>query len=229
MFYSRKLKYKVADGFYHCAECNEILKEEEVNEEGYCSLCWSNRARELGKRRYVANQKTLMEATQRLADEIAKRSKNTALSPEFFDAFSRELGGAKGLGERLADDFKRLHGEGLDSESAAFFVPDEKTIQRYWQTIAQFMQNQDKMNAVDISSLSDQELQATLLNLATGLINENPDFRKHVIKIAVNADKEFLEELARDAGLIKVIEGSVVSEVEEESSDSNEVFPEDIA
>ena len=176
----------------------------------------------------MANQKTLTEATQRLADEIAKRSKNTALSPEFFDAFAKELGGARGLGERLAEDFKRLHGEGLDSSESQFFVPDEKTIQRYWQNISQFMQTQDKMNAVDISSLSDQELQATLLSLATGLIKDNPDFRKHVVRIAVKDDREFLEELAIEAGIVKVIEGSVASSSEGSKQEEDEIFPEDI-
>lgn len=221
-------RIKVTDGIYHCRDCDGVFGESGVNRQGYCDPCWRSRGRELGKSRYVANQKTLTEATQRLADEIAKRSKNTALSPEFFDAFAKELGGARGLGERLAEDFKRLHGEGLDSSESQFFVPDEKTIQRYWQNISQFMQTQDKMNAVDISSLSDQELQATLLSLATGLIKDNPDFRKHVVRIAVKDDREFLEELAIEAGIVKVIEGSVASSSEGSKQEEDEIFPEDI-
>jgi len=220
---------EIAPGFYHCHDCDGVFSAKDVNAEGYCKPCWGHKAREIGRKRYMSNQKSLMEATKKLADEIAIRSKNTALSPEFFDSFAKSLGGPKGLGERLAKDFRRLHGDDLTAEEQQFFTPDEKTIQRYWQTIAQFMQNQDKMNAVDISSLSDQELQATLLNLATGLIKENEDFRKHVIKIACKSDKSFIEELAREAGLLTFVEGKVVSEISEESIESSdEVYPEDI-
>lgn len=215
----------ITDTHSHCMGCPDIFSNDELNKAGYCKECWGLMAHKEGIRKYAAEKKSLAEATKRLADEIAARGKNTAISPEFFDAFSRELGGATGLGKRLADDFKRMHGENLDSEDAAFFAPDEKTIQRYWQTITQFMQNQDKLNSVDISSLSDQELQATLLSLATGLIEENEDFRRHVLQIAVQKDVDFLHRLAAEAGIVHVVEGSVAKEAEAES---DEVYPEDM-
>lgn len=215
---SRSKALMVGSDHAHCAGCPKLLRLSELNGEGYCRECWGSLAHSIAERRYVAEQKGLVEATKKLADQIAARGKNSALSPEFFDSFSRELGGASGLGKRLADDFKRLHGEDLTAEDAAYFTKDEKTIQRYWQTIAAFMQNQDKMNAVDVSSLSDKELQATLLGLATSLMEENEDFREHVIKTVCKSNPKLIESLAIEAGLIRTVEGRVSVKPEEDGA-----------
>lgn len=203
--------FQVGDNHAHCVGCPEIFEFKDLNSKGYCKDCWAAESHRIAERRFVSEQKGLIEATKKLADQIATRGKNSAISPEFFDAFSKKLGGAKGLGERLADDFKRLHGDDLDAEAASYFTRDEKTIQRYWQTISQFMQNQDRMNAVDVSSLSDKELQSTLLGLATSLMEENDDFREHVIRIACKNNPDLIRSLAEEAGLNKTVEGKVVS------------------
>lgn len=204
-----KASLKIGDKHSYCLDCPDIHPLEEVNSSGYCKVCWASKSRKIAERRFVSEQKGLIEATKKLTEQIAARGKNSAISPEFFDAFSKELGGAKGLGERLASDFKRLHGDELSADEAAYFTRDEKTIQRYWQTISQFMQNQDRMNAVDVSSLSDKELQSTLLGLATSLIEENDEFRNHVIKLACKNDPSFIRSLAEELGINDTIDGTV--------------------
>jgi len=204
---------RVGEYHGHCSRCTKIFRQEELNHIGLCADCNSDHMGLVKEKQVAEKQKALIDATKRLADEIAKRSKNTAISPEFFDSVVKELGGVKDLGKRIANDFKRLHGEGLTAVEAKYFTHDEKTIQRYWQTIMTFMQQQDRMNAVDVSSLNDKELQATLLNLAAGLIEDNPEFREHVIGIVVQKDREMIERLAIEAGLIApAVDGSVVAE-----------------
>ncbi|MAT51124.1 MAG: hypothetical protein CMK32_08070 [Porticoccaceae bacterium] len=161
----------------------------------------------------MSEQKALFDATRELSRKISNLSKNSAVAPEFFEEFQKELGGARGLGQLIAEDFKRMHGIGLSATEQKLFSPDEKTIQRYWQTLMVFMQQQDRHNAVDISSLSDKELQATLLQLAQELILENPGFRSQVIRIAVAQDRDLINELAMKAGLLgDVVEGDTEPE-----------------
>lgn len=150
----------------------------------------------------MSEQRALYKATKELTKAIESRSRDAALSPEFFESYAKELGGAKGLGARLAQDFKRVHGEDLAEEEKAFFTHDEKTIQRYWQMLMTFMQQQDRQNAVDISSLSDEDLQATLSLLAKNLIEQDEEFRRSVVKVCANLDRKLIEELATEAGLI---------------------------
>lgn len=205
---------KLSDGVYQCIECSGIYKSGEVSESrGLCKRCTNSIARTHAGQIRMSEQKALFDATRKLADQIAKQSRNTAVSPEFFDQLSKELGGARGLGERIAADFKRIHGEGLSAAEQALFSHDEKTIQRYWQMLLQFMQQQDRQNAVDISSLSDKELQATLMTLARELITDDREFRRQVIKAAVATDKGLIEELAIEAGLLgPSIDGKVAEE-----------------
>lgn len=158
----------------------------------------------------MEKSKAIFQATKKLADQIAAARKGTAVSPEFFDELSKELGGARGIGQTIAKDIKRLHGEGLTAAEQKYFTYDDKTIQRYWQSLMQFMQQQDKANAVDVSSLSDKELQATLLTLAQNLIAEDETFRRRVIELAIENDRAFVDEILN--GPEEIIEGEIVAE-----------------
>ena len=214
---------QIGDSHAYCEGCPGIFPFDQLNKKGYCQDCWASKSHQIAERRFVSEQKGLTEATKKLADEIAARGKNSAISPEFFESFSKKLGGAKGLGERLADDFCRLHGDGLDADAASYFTRDEKTIQRYWQTISQFMQNQDRMNAVDISSLSDKELQSTLLGLATSLMEENDEFRAHVVKLACKNNLDLIRELALESGLDKTVDGAVTASKDDDALDIEDI------
>lgn len=218
------------DSRSYCLDCPDVFPIEEVNLEGYCRKCWRRKAREHSTEKTMTERKALFDATKELANQIAQRSRSTAVSPEFFDELSKELGGARGLGQRIAKDFKRIHGEGLSEAEQRLFSHDEKTIQRYWQTLMTFMQQQDRANAVDISSLSDKELQSTLFQLAKTLMVENQAFRKQIVSVIAENDKGLIEELAIKAGLFgKSIPGSVVEKlkIEETSDDEEEIHPEE--
>jgi len=219
------------DSRAYCLDCPDLFPIEEVNQEGYCRRCWRRKAQEHSKEKAMSERKAIFDATKELANQIAQRSRSTAVSPEFFDELSKELGGARGLGQRIAKDFKRIHGEGLSEAEQRLFSHDEKTIQRYWQTLMTFMQQQDRANAVDISSLSDKELQSTLFQLAKTLMEENKKFRAQVVSILVEKDKGLIEELAVAAGLItKSIPGTVVEKHEIEAfpdDDEQEIQPEE--
>ena len=223
------------DSRSYCLDCPDLFPIEEVNSEGYCRKCWRRKAREHSSKKAMSERKALFDATKELANQIAQRSRSTAVSPEFFDELSKELGGARGLGQRIAKDFKRIHGEGLSEAEQRLFSHDEKTIQRYWQTLMTFMQQQDRANAVDISSLSDKELQSTLFQLAKNLMEENQAFRAEVVSIIAEKDKGLIEQLAIAAGLFgKSIPGSVVEKPVEEQAkieespgdESDEIEPE---
>jgi hypothetical protein len=182
----------------------------------------------------VTERKAVYKATRELAKAIADRGKNTAVSPDFFDEFTKELGGARGLGKRLANDFKRISGEGLTEAEQAFFTHDEKTLQRYWQMLSTFMQQQDRMNSVDITSLSDEELQATLSQLAMSLIAKDDAFRKGVIKACVTMDRDFIEELAQEAGLLgpsidaEASPQPLIEESDEAEDDGEAMYPDEV-
>lgn len=200
-------RLKINDTHCHCIECGAITQRIEVNAAGYCIKCYSATARKHTERKLVQKERTILNATRQLTDQIAQARKASAISPEFFDELAKELGGARGIAESIAKDIKRLHGEGLSEAERKYHTFDDKTIQRYWQSLMQFMQQQDKNNAVDISSLSDKELQATLLSLAKALINEDQEFRRHAIRITALSDKDFLDELIAEANA--TVEGKV--------------------
>ena len=182
----------------------------------------------------LTERKSVYKATRELAKAISDRGKNSALSPEFFDEFAKELGGARGLGKRLAEDFKRVSGEGLTEAEQAFFTHDEKTLQRYWQMMSTFMQQQDRMNSVDITSLSDDELQATLLQLARNLIEKDSEFRKSVIRACASMDRSFVEELAEEAGLIgpsvnaRLAPMPSIEQDDEDDEDGDAMYPDEV-
>lgn len=201
---------RIDDKHAHCKECGKVFDLAELRATGLCVGCSSDKARKHLEKKHMEKSKAIFQATKQLADQIAAARKGTAISPEFFDELSKELGGAKGIGQTIAKDIKRLHGEGLSAAEQKYFTYDDKTIQRYWQSLMQFMQQQDKANAVDVSSLSDKELQATLLTLAQNLIAEDETFRRRVIELAIKNDKSFVEEILN--GPEEIIEGEIVAE-----------------
>lgn len=112
------------------------------------------------------------------------------------------LGGAAALGERMAEDLKRMRGENLPEELKSFHDVDYKTVKGMYEALIRLATDRDKMvgDVGDpLDGLSEEDLMAIASQAAMIRIEVDSDFRKQLLSAIVKLDPDAVMAAAGEA------------------------------
>jgi hypothetical protein len=129
----------------------------------------------------MSDQRQAAQFSRELITRIKKAGSDQQVLDQVFAKFTELIGGANGLAEKLKEDFDKVRGENLSPKEQALFERKDSVIVKYWQMILSLQEKLDDRNNVDATGLTDDDLKATLAQLAAQMMREDPDFRMQVI------------------------------------------------
>jgi hypothetical protein len=113
-----------------------------------------------------------------------------------------ELGGASQLGRMMAEDLKRLRGDGLTEEQMVFHDTDYKTVKGLYECLVRLAGDRDKMvgeTGDPLSDLSEVDLMNIASQAAILRLEGDADFRRQLLSELVKLDPNAVVEAAGEA------------------------------
>lgn len=139
--------------------------------------------------------------TQELIRKVRGRARSEPITPQLLDACLEHIGGVKELGKICAEELRKSRGETLDGD----IIPGldgRPTLTHQWMSLlTKIIQDNDQRESLDISSLPDKELLATLKSLAIDLIRESDEYRRFLLKEIIKEDPSLIHLAMNWAGL----------------------------
>ena len=129
----------------------------------------------------MSDQRQAAQFSRELITRIKKAGSDQQVLDQVFAKFTELAGGPVGLAEKLKTDFDKVRGENLSQKEAALFERKDSVIVKYWQLILSLQEKLDDRQNVDASGLTDDDLKATLAQLAAQMMRDDPDFRMQVV------------------------------------------------
>lgn len=164
-----------------CLECKKVMPSEEIKN-GYCDECRRYRRGLIKKELEMSDQRAVSQAAYGLLERMKNLGTNQQVLNQLMTEFTELNGGPTGLAKQLQDDFNRARGVGLTEAEALLFERSDAVIQKYWQLIGSLIAQNDKANHLDLSGLTEEELQATVAGVAIDEVKANPEFAKAMIR-----------------------------------------------
>lgn len=174
------LNLRVTSTASHCNQCRRIYPNR-VLRSGYCPTCVEMRRELIQRELSMSDQRQAAQFSRELITRIKKAGSDQQVLDQVFAKFTELIGGANGLAEKLKEDFDKVRGENLSPKEQALFERKDSVIVKYWQMILSLQEKLDDRNNVDATGLTDDDLKATLAQLAAQMMREDPDFRMQVI------------------------------------------------
>lgn len=129
----------------------------------------------------MSDQRNTSELSRELLTRIKKAGSDQQVLDQVLSEFMELQGGVKGLADKLHTDFSKVRGEMLTPREQALFERKDSVIVKYWQMVMSLQEKLDERNNVDASGLTDDDLQATLAQLAARMMMDDPEFRLKVM------------------------------------------------
>lgn len=205
----------VGDGLVKCLYCARIAKPDLIFKDGMCRGCYARERRLANKEIIRSQQKSIAKATNKLAAALAKAGNSSAVSPQILEAFYSVIGGPAEYGRMLATDFQKSRGVGLTEYESMEFSYNASTVARWHDILIRYRQKEDDRLTTDISSISQEDLEATVRQVALDMILEDDDIREAVLDAALKKRPDIAKELASKSNLI-TFEKSGDKDIEEE-------------
>jgi hypothetical protein len=124
------------------------------------------------------------------------------LTLDVAEAAMDELGGASQLGRMMAEDLKKLRGEGLSEEQMVFHEVDYKTVKGLYEALIRLATERDKMvgeTGDPLDGISEQDLLAIASQAASLRLEVDAEFRRQILSEIVKLDPNAVLEAAGEA------------------------------
>jgi hypothetical protein len=121
------------------------------------------------------------------------------LTLDVAEAAMDELGGASQLGRMMAEDLKKLRGEGLSEEQMVFHEVDYKTVKGLYEALIRLATERDKMvgeTGDPLDGISEQDLLAIASQAASLRVEADPDYRRQIMQQVLELDHNLILEFA---------------------------------
>jgi|JI9StandDraft_2_1071091.scaffolds.fasta_scaffold16164_4 hypothetical protein len=171
---------RVTDTTSHCNQCRQIYPNSALRL-GYCPTCSEMRRERIRRELEMSDQRQAAQFSRELITRIKKAGSDQQVLDQVFAKFTELVGGPVGLAEKFKSDFDKVRGENLTQKEAALFERKDSVIVKYWQLAFAIQEKLDDRKNVDASGLTDDDLKATLAQLAAQMMREDPDFRMQVM------------------------------------------------
>ena len=192
-------QYSWSDTKQICSGCLQPKLLEELKA-GRCPACHTKWNKERRDRREMVEKKEIVKACRQFNDAVAlvRKENREPDMPVILEKFLTNIGGADALSDLLFADFQKARGADIPEEQQQHVRPQHAIVQKYYQMVMQMIQTQDDKYSSDITGLTDEDLQATLLGVVMGLVRDDPHFRREVAIEALKEDPNLLDELIGD-------------------------------
>ncbi len=184
---------KIDDDHAHCAECSGVFRNAQLDE-GLCSECLPmvhKKARKVAERSGERTTGRAMKASAQLLASISEQGKAGKSMPIVMNAFLQAMGGEAGYATRMAEEFKKAHGEGLSAGEMETFEYSPATILKWFELINRSVLATDSGKDMDIGSLEQSELEVIVARIARNAVLEDVELRRLALMNAIDEDKEF--------------------------------------
>lgn len=163
-----------------CVDCLKVFPNSQLKY-GSCKDCRDVRRERMAVELQMSDQRNTSELSRELLSRIKKAGSDQQVLDQVFAKFIEMQGGTGGLAEKLSTDFEKVRGVNLNPREQALFERKDSVIVKYWQMIMGHQEKLDERNNVDASGLTDDDLQATLAQLAARMMVDDPEFRMRVM------------------------------------------------
>jgi len=163
-----------------CVDCFKVFPNSQLKY-GSCKDCRDVRRERMAVELQMSDQRNTSELSRELLTRIKKAGSDQQVLDQVFAKFVELQGGTGGLAEKLSTDFEKVRGVNLTAREQALFERKDSVIVKYWQMIMGLQEKLDERNNVDASGLTDDDLQATLAQLAARMMVDDPEFRVRVL------------------------------------------------
>jgi hypothetical protein len=177
-----------------CYECKQVFSNRHIVG-GYCQECHEIRRDRIARELEMSDRRQTAQFSRELLSRIKNVGSDKQVLDQVFAKFTELIGGPDGLATKLKEDFDKVRGDNLSPKEQVMFERKDSVIVKYWQLILSLQEKLDDRNNVDASGLTDEDLQATLAQLAAQLIRTDADFRTQVLSITNNAQEEEPEDV----------------------------------
>lgn len=153
------------------------------------------------------DKRAVARASTKLADALARAKDTSAITPEILEEFYKRVGGPAGYAAKLADDFQKSRGVGLSDDELETWTFNASTLARWHEIILKLQQKEDERNSTDLSSVSPEDIEATVKQVALDLMLNDEVISDAVIQLAVRRNPALLTQLADEAGKVALPKG----------------------
>ncbi len=194
------------DEHSHCSQCCNVFANKDLRG-GRCAGC---RVQDDQRRRDQlerADDRAISRAAREILAHMQGQGKDGASMPVVMEAFYAKIGGKARLGEIFAEQFEKTLGSGLSEAQLLEFEHNPKHVLGWAELIARISLKTDEGKTLDVSGMASEDLSALLSQLAEDLVRTNDEFRRMVVKIAIETEPS-LANLAMEVAGMSSVEGS---------------------
>ena len=209
-------EFSFGKNFATCAgSCGQLRRNEEL-EDGKCDRCL---VKEEQQRQLIlsnADGNTLAKFVRQLTTEIKSSNKNEPISPSILDSALSKLGahfgkdGKEALGELIGEQLLKSTGKGLTPAESAMWKFSPLVTHRWAELITRLATRIDDRQQLDVSSLSEEDLLASLTTLVFDMIRTNAEYRRMAVLEAIRVQPDLIHEAMTVAGM-PAVEGEKIA------------------
>ncbi len=175
----------------------------------------------------MAEKREIKNATRSFLKHLSRMSDEGAMAPQIAAAFLGELGegdqskGLRELGKALKQDFDHIRGENLTEAERALFERKDGNIIKIHTLVMDFIRRIDEGRDVDVSGLTDSEINQALVDVAVQAAIQNENIRAMILNQLFDALPDLRQQIMEMGGNA-VLPVSMEEEIDYDEADSYE-------
>src|SRR5574343_885762 len=200
-------EFSFGSKFSTCAgSCGQLLRNETLDD-GKCEQCI---VAEEQQRQLILSQadgNTLAKFVRQLTTEIKSSNKNEPISPAILDSALAKLGahygkdGKEWLCDLICDHLLKSTGQNLTPKEDATWRHLPLVIHRWAELLTRLSSRIDDRQQLDVASLSEEDLLASLTTLVFDMIRNNAEYRRMALLEAIRVQPDLIHEAMTIAGM----------------------------
>ena len=209
----------------HCLECGGVFRDVALFR-GMCSSCAEDMNESSKVKVAQAGTKAIAKASTQFLAAMQAQGKTGADMPQVMSAFWKKIGGQEAYGEILGEQFQNAMGIGITEEEYMAGGFNAKLAKDFLELTMRHIDRADANKSLDVGSLEEADLENILIGVGTKAVLEDPSIRKAVVRAALEEktfrrrifreilaqDKELLEQVLRDGGILTLEADDVIEE-----------------
>lgn len=199
----------------HCYRCNIVFRDAQLKS-GFCGDCLVQEQQENRKIASRSESKVVTKAATKLLSSLKEKGKDGQVMPVVMNEFFNALGGTEKFAQRMAEEFEKAHGIGLNEDEQEVYVPSHQLRLHWFDLISRVQKQVDTDRSLDVGSLEESDLEAILSNVALKAFNEdsslqlavisqavsNAELRRQIFEACIRADSSLVTEILQKGGQI---------------------------
>lgn len=164
-----------------------------------------------------ADGQTLAKLARELTASLKASNKGEPTSPKILEAALSKLGthyskpGAEALGELISEQLLKATGQTLTPLEREDWKHSPLVIHRFAELLTRLSTKNDERQALDVSSLSEEDLLSSLTTLVMDMIENNAEYRRMAVLEGIRKQPDLIHEAMTIAGMPVVESRKILS------------------